>query len=82
VRAHQFGGTSDGDKNIIVAVPSVKLIQAHLSEPAMTWVRAEAERLGIGPSELLRRIVDAVRLPALRQGDTTPPKDQDRGARA
>jgi len=32
-----------------------------LSAPAMSWLRREAESLGITVAELLRRIIDTVR---------------------
>ena len=31
------------------------------SRPALAWLHAEAERLGIGVAELLRRVVDRAR---------------------
>ncbi len=38
----------------------VKLLLS-FSEPAATWLRDEARKLGISVSELVRRIVDAER---------------------
>lgn len=38
------------------------------SEAQVTWLRREAKRLGIGVSELLRRIVDGAREEKVRRG--------------
>jgi len=36
-------------------------ITISIPPPQMTWLRAEAERLGVTVGELLRRIIDQVR---------------------
>lgn len=44
-------------------------ILVSFSEPQIAWLREEAARLGISVSELVRRFVDANRLPAPRKGN-------------